>query len=65
MLRSVVVTYMYKDTPESFLDMLRSVVAMYMYRDIIHKLQMEGRDFAHHLYVPERDPITGKEHHER
>ena len=54
-----------KDTPESFLDMLRSVVAMYMYRDIIHKLQMEGRDFAHHLYVPERDPITGKEHHER
>jgi hypothetical protein len=26
---------------------------------------MEGRDFAHNFYVLERDPITGKEHHER
>lgn len=54
-----------KDTPESFLDMPRSIVATYVYRDTIKSLHSNGRDFKHHLYVPEVDPITKKEHHEK
>lgn len=54
-----------KDTPESVLDKMRGLVATCIYRDTIKTLQKEGRDFAQHLYVPEKDPTTGKEHHER
>lgn len=54
-----------KDTPESLLDKMRGLVATCIYRDTIKTLQKEGRDFAQHLYVPEKDPTTGKEHHER
>lgn len=54
-----------KDTPESFLDMLRSIVATFVYRDKIKSLHSNGRDFKHHIYVPEVDTITEKEHHDR
>lgn len=54
-----------KNTPESLLDKLRSIVATYMYSHTIKELQLEGIDFAHHLYVPEIDPHPGEEHHDR
>ena len=54
-----------KNTPESLLDKLRSIVATYMYRRTIKELQLEGIDFAHHLYGPEIDPHTGEERHDR
>ena len=53
-----------KNTPESLLDKLRSIVATYMYRHAIKKLQLEGIDFAHYLYVPEFGPHTGEERHD-
>ncbi|XP_062569843.1 uncharacterized protein LOC134231906 [Saccostrea cucullata] len=54
-----------KDTPESFLDKMRSIVATFIYKDAIKTLKQEGRDFTQHLYVPEKDSVTGKDHHER
>lgn len=50
---------------ESLLDKIRSFVAFCIYRDTIKILQKEGKDFVQHLYVPEKDPTYGKEHHER
>lgn len=54
-----------RDTPESTLDKYRSLMATYYYRHRIEELNQAGRNFKHHLFVPEIDEITGKEHHER
>lgn len=54
------------DTPETMLDMLWSIVATYEFRFMVKSLKEEfGVDFSQHLYVPEIDPVTGAEHHER
>lgn len=54
------------DTPETMLDMLWSIVATYEFRFMVKSLTEEfGVDFSQHLYVPEIDPVTGAEHHER
>ena len=54
-----------KATPESLLDKLRSIVATFAYRHTTKELQQEGVDFTLHLYVPEVDPHTGEERHDR
>ena len=54
-----------KDTPKSLLDKLRSIVATYMYQHTVKELHQEGVDFTQHLYVPEIDPHTGDERHDR
>lgn len=54
-----------KDTPESLLDKLRSIVGTFMYRNSIEELLQQGVDFKQHLYVPEVDPHTGEERHDR
>ncbi|KAI8511886.1 hypothetical protein Bbelb_109860 [Branchiostoma belcheri] len=51
--------------PETELDMLRSILATYKFRERVEELKGEGADFSKYLYVPEVDPITLKEHHER
>ena len=54
------------DTPETMLDMLRSIVGTYEFRHVVKSMKEEfGADFTAHLYVPEIDPVTGSEHHER
>jgi hypothetical protein len=50
---------------ESLLDKLRTLVATYRFRHRINEVKEEGVDFSCHLYVPERDPITGDDFHER
>ena len=54
-----------KDTEKSFLDMLRSFVATCIYRDKIKHLKGNGVDFSLYIYVPEVDPITKDERHDR
>lgn len=53
------------NTRESLLDKLRSIVATFTYRKRVQELKEQGVDFSTHLYVPEVDPVTGLEHHER
>lgn len=52
-------------TPESLLDKLRSIVATYRFRVIVSYWKERGADFSQYLYVPEVDPITGEERHDR
>ncbi|XP_021363619.1 uncharacterized protein LOC110456903 isoform X1 [Mizuhopecten yessoensis] len=54
-----------RDTPESFIDRLRSLVSTYVYRHTVSSLKSEGRDLSQHLYMPEIDKTTCKQHHER
>lgn len=54
-----------KDTPETMLDKLRSIVATCVYRHTIHEFKQKGIDFTQHLYIPEEDPTTGEERHDR
>ncbi|KAI8511918.1 hypothetical protein Bbelb_110180 [Branchiostoma belcheri] len=51
--------------PATELDMLRSILATYKLRERVEELKGERTDFSKYLYVPEVDPITLKEHHER
>ena len=53
-----------KDTQETMLDKLRSIVATFVYRHAIQELK-QGVDFTQHLYVPEVDPTTEEERHDR
>ncbi len=52
-------------TPESYIDRLRTLVATFHYKQTLQEYCSKGVDFAHHLYVPEIDSITGNEFHER
>ncbi|KAI8494599.1 hypothetical protein Bbelb_278250 [Branchiostoma belcheri] len=45
--------------------MLRSIIATFRFRARVAQLKQEGADFTKYLYVPEVDPITNREHHER
>ena len=54
-----------KDTQETMLDKLRSIVATFVYRHTIQEFKQEGVDFIQHLYVPEVDPTTDEERHDR
>ena len=54
-----------RDTPESLLDKLRSVVATYRFRALVNYWKEKGADFSTYLYVPELDPVTGEERHDR
>ncbi|XP_019621155.1 PREDICTED: uncharacterized protein LOC109467577 [Branchiostoma belcheri] len=51
--------------PETELDKLRSIIATFRFRARVAQLKQEGADFTKYLYVPEVDPITNREHHER
>ncbi|XP_066296437.1 uncharacterized protein [Branchiostoma lanceolatum] len=51
--------------PETELDMLRSIIATFRFRAKVAELTHEGVDFTKYLYIPEVDPITNREHHER
>lgn len=54
-----------RDTPESLLDKLRSIVATFKFRATVSYWKEKGADFSTHLYVPEVDPITEEERHDR
>lgn len=54
-----------KDTQESLLDKLRSVGATCRFRATIEYWKQRGADFSMHLYVPEVDPVTEEERHDR
>lgn len=54
-----------RDTRESLLDKLRSVVATCRFRANIEYWKERGADFSSHLYVPESDPVTEEERHDR
>lgn len=54
-----------RDTRESLLDKLRSVVATCRFRANIEYWKERGADFSTHLYVPEVDPVTKEERHDR
>lgn len=54
-----------RNTPESLLDKLRSLVATYIFRHTIHELKQTGIDFSAYLYIPEQDPVTKAERHDR
>ena len=54
-----------RDTQESLLYKLRSVVATYRFRASIEYWKARGADFSTHLYVPEIDPVTEEERHDR
>ena len=53
------------DTPESLLDKLRSIVATCKFRATIDYWKERGVDFSTYLYIPEVDPMTGEERHDR
>ncbi|XP_078618099.1 uncharacterized protein LOC144885838 [Branchiostoma floridae x Branchiostoma japonicum] len=50
---------------ETELEMMRSIIATYRFRARIEELKLEGVDFTKYLYIPEVDPITHQEHHDR
>lgn len=54
-----------RDTPESLLDKLRAIVATFKFRAAIDYWKERGVDFTTYLYVPEIDPVTGQERHDR
>ena len=54
-----------RDTPESLLDKLRSLVATYKFRAIVSYWKERGADFSAYIYVPEVDPTTEGERHDR
>ena len=54
-----------RDTPESLLDKLRSLVATYKFRAIVSYWKERGADFSAYVYVPEVDPTTEGERHDR
>lgn len=54
-----------RDVPESYVDCLRSLIATLYYRYEVAQWKEQGVDFTAHLYVPEINPITGAEFHER
>ena len=54
-----------RDAPESLLDKLRSIVATYKFRATIDYWRERGVDFSTYLYIPEVDPVTGEERHDR
>ena len=54
-----------RDTPESLLDKLRSLVATYKFRAIVSYWKERGADFSTYVYVPEVDPTTEGERHDR
>ena len=54
-----------RDTRESLLDKLRSIVATYKFRATIQYWKERDVDFTTHLYVPEVDPVTQEERHDR
>lgn len=54
-----------RNTPETFLHTLRSVVGTYLYRHTIEEYKQQGVDFSLYMYVPEIDPVTRVERHDR
>lgn len=54
-----------RDTQESLLDKLRSIVATFKFRATIDYWKERGVDFSTYLYIPEIDPVTGQERHDR
>ena len=46
-------------------DKLRSILAQADYTYTVRKWDAEGVLFRTYCYVPERDPITGEDFHER
>ena len=51
--------------PEDFPDTLRSILAQAEYAYRICEWDAKGVPFRLHAYVPERDPITKEDFHER
>jgi len=54
-----------KDTQETMLDKLCPIVATSVYRHAIQGFKQEGVDFTQHLYIPDLDPTTHEEWHDR
>lgn len=47
------------------LGKLRPIVATFVYQHAIQEFKQEGVDFTQHLYIPEVDPTTPEERHDR
>ena len=54
-----------RDTWEALLYKLRSVVATYRFRASIEYWKVGGAIFPTHLYVPEIDPVTEEDRHDK
>ena len=54
-----------RDAPESLLDKLPSIVATYKFRATIDYWRERRVDFSTYLYIPEVDPVTSEERHDR
>ena len=57
--------YIHTGMSESPVDELRSILAQLHYTYHIREWNRQGVPFCTHAYVPETDPITGEEFHER
>ena len=57
--------YIHTGMSESPVDELRSVLAQLHYTYHVREWNRQGVPFCTHAYVPETDPITGEEFHER
>ena len=55
----------YTGIPEDLPDKLRSILAQAEYAYRIHEWDAKGVPFRLHAYVPECDPITIEDFHER
>ena len=54
-----------RDRSESLLDKLHSIVATFKFRATIDYWKERSVDFSTYLYIPEIDPVTGQERHDR
>ena len=57
--------YIHTGMSESPVDELRSILAQLHYTYHVWEWNRQGVPFCTHAYVPETDPITGEEFHER
>ena len=57
--------YIHTGMSESPVDELRSILAQLHYTYHVRQWNRQGVPFCTHVYVPETDPVTGEEFHER
>ena len=55
----------YKGLPETKSDCLKSLMATYLFPKKVNDFTAMGVTFKEHLYVPEKNPVTGEFFHER
>lgn len=57
--------YIYTGSRETTVEKLRSILAQMEYTYKVQTWDKKGVPFRTHMYVPEVNPITGMEFHER